>query len=84
MMLIKCSNVDQPVIQISSDASALEQLAAKEIRRYVYQRTDELLVINQETADNNTAIKLEIDNQLEEQEFKLNTDGNMNHRLINI
>lgn len=77
MMLIKCSNVDQPVIQISSNASALEQLAAKEIRRFVYQRTDELLVISQETADNNTAIKLEIDHQLEEQEFKLKTNGNI-------
>lgn len=72
----KCSNPDQLAIVISSDASFLEHLAAKEIRRYVYLRTDELLTISDNANSGQKIIELKINNELDEQEFSLKTAEN--------
>jgi hypothetical protein len=44
MLLVSCKGLKRgPVIIISKDASALEELAAKEVRRYIYLRTGKLV-----------------------------------------
>ena len=46
MLLASCRGLDKiPSILISKEASALEELAAKEVRRYFYLRTGKLLSI---------------------------------------
>ncbi len=42
---LACSNLNASVIQMSPDAGPLERFAAKEIRRYIYLRTDTVLPI---------------------------------------
>ena len=60
-------------IQINRDASAIEHLAASEIRRYVYLRTGDLLPINENIGEQGSGIRLVIDRALESQEFQLRT-----------
>jgi len=68
-----CTSGQKTVIVIAEDASSLEQLAAKEIRRYIYLRTDELLPIG--TASGAATITLRLHEDLEAQEFSLKTEN---------
>lgn len=63
-------------INCSPQAGFREKLAAKEIRRYVYLRTGELLSIIQ-TADKpeSEAIVLRVDSSLDPQQYRLKTQG---------
>jgi hypothetical protein len=62
------------VIICRSDAPANVRLAAREVRRYIYLRTDQLLPIVA-APRGGTQIKLRIDSSLAEQEYRLKTDG---------
>ena len=62
------------VIVCPVDASATVKLAAKEIRRYVYLRTNTLLPITESGED--FAIVLKTDKGLEQQQYSLKTTGN--------
>jgi hypothetical protein len=71
--LFGCTKKQTESILISENASQQEVLAAKEIRRYVYQRTGELLEISKENSENVRFI-LKTDTLLANEEFKLKTD----------
>ena len=58
-------------IMVTTDAPAKVQLAAKEVRRYVYLRTGELLPI----AGGAGTIQLRVDGALQPQQFRLKSDG---------
>ncbi len=75
-LVIQCKQNEATVIIISNDASTLEQLAAKEIRRYVYLRTNELLTIGTMSGATHQQIVLHINTELAQQEFTLKTEGN--------
>jgi hypothetical protein len=64
-------------ILISKDATAIERLAAREIRRYVYLRTGDLLTIKEDVGEKGAEILLVIDSTLESQEFQLRTIDNV-------
>lgn len=68
-----CSNVPDVSIIISPDAGRQEKLAAKEIRKYFYQRTGEILTIATESKSANK-ITLSTDALLAEDEFLLQTN----------
>ena len=70
-----CSSRHNIIIQLREDAGKLEWLAAREIRKYVYLRTDELPEIQKKNSDKSKgfAIILKIDSTLEAQEFRLKT-----------
>ena len=68
-----CRKVNNTTIFISENPSSLELLAAKEVRRYVYLRTNELLDIHKGKPIG-AAIVLGIDHQLNLQEYKLKTE----------
>jgi len=78
MAAMSCSNMQRPAIYISPEASSLELLAAKEIRRYVYLRTDELLDIHTGSPQGE-GFWLAVDTLLNEQEYALITEGNLLH-----
>ena len=63
----------EPVIVTKAQAASLQQLAAREVRRYVYLRTGVLLRIDNQAAD--SAIVLTTDPTLDEQQYRLKTDG---------
>ncbi len=73
-VLISCSPKKSVTILLAEDASTLEKLAAKEIRRYVFLRTGELLALSDVVSYNTPIIDLTIDEELEDQEYHLNTD----------
>ena len=58
-------------IMVTTGAPAKVQLAAKEVRRYVYLRTGELLPI----AEGAGSIQLQVDGALQPQQFRLKSDG---------
>ena len=70
-----CSSRHSLIIQVREDAGKLEWLAAREIRKYVYLRTDELPEIQKRNPDKpkGAVIILEIDSILDDQEFRLKT-----------
>ncbi len=70
-----CTRVS-PVIRISDSASQLETLAAKEIRRYLYLTTGELLEIRNSDAGTQQTIILKVDDQLDTQQYRLKTLDN--------
>ena len=76
LLVIQCQQKETCIIVLSKDASTLEQLAAKEIRRYVYLRTNELLTISPVGSKNQSQIILSINPELTEQEFNLKTSDN--------
>jgi hypothetical protein len=43
LFLIGCTNKSLTVIYVNKDANRIEELAAREIRKYIYLRTGELL-----------------------------------------
>ena len=64
-------------IQISTDATAIERLAASEVRRYVYLRTGDLLPIKEGVGEKGAGINLVIERALESQEFQIRTINNV-------
>ena len=76
IILFGCLPQESITILISEDASPLEQMAAKEIRRYVYLRTGELLPIVDIVFAGKPTIGVHINENLEEQEYSLKTTGN--------
>jgi hypothetical protein len=58
-------------IMVAPDAPAKVKLAAKEVRRYVYLRTGELLPIGLDAG----SIQLRVDGTLQPQQFRLQSDG---------
>ena len=58
-------------IMVATDAPAKVKLAAKEVRRYVYLRTGELLPIAADAG----SIQLRMDGALQPQQFRLQSDG---------
>ena len=83
-MFFRCTTPDKPFILVSKDASTLEQLAAKEIRRYIYLRTNMLLPIENDKNPAGSCIELQINDVLGDQEFTLKTEINddQHHLLI--
>jgi len=72
------------VIVCPKTASFAEKLAAKEIRRYVYLRSGELLPIVGVTSDDTDAIVLKTDPTLSADEYQLKTTGAMDRRVLTI
>ncbi len=62
-----------PVVLTGPNATPLEQLAAHEVRRYVYLRTGKLLPMAA-SSSSGTAISLKVDPALAWQEYRLKTD----------
>jgi hypothetical protein len=65
---------DAPVVLTGPQATALEQLAAREVRRYAYLRTGRLLPLGTNSAAG-AAILLQIDPALDKQQYRLRTQG---------
>ncbi len=78
-VLLSAGPCSRPRIQIhvSKEASAVELLAAREIRRYVYLRCGDLLPIREDHEGEGTGIFLDIDSTLGNQEFQLRTNGQL-------
>jgi len=45
LILTGCTNKSLTVIYVNKDANRIEELAAREIRKYIYLRTGELLEV---------------------------------------
>ncbi len=71
VLTVAVSIASGQTIVCPEDAPANVKLAAKEIRRYVYVRTGELLPI----AESGTGIALKVETSLGKQEYRLKTDG---------
>jgi hypothetical protein len=70
----KIPNPGKPVIIVCPPGSPANiKFAAREIRRYLYLRTAELLPI--EAATNGSRISFRIDRSLDEQQYRLKSDG---------
>jgi len=74
ILIFACTPQNPGTILITENASELEKLAAKEIRRYVYLRTGEMLSISTLAKTNAPIISLNIDQSLDREEFTLETD----------
>lgn len=72
------------IIVCPEDASAVQRLAAKEIRRYLYLRTDNLLPIQKAMPTTGNAIRLKINNALGMQEYALKTTGDGGHKVLTL
>ncbi|MBN2375387.1 MAG: hypothetical protein JXD22_03230 [Sedimentisphaerales bacterium] len=71
-------------IVLPDQASDPIRLAGKEIRRYIYLRTDELLPIQNETPKTGNAIRFALDKTLGKQEYRLKTSTENGKRTLNI
>ena len=72
------------VISCPKTASAAERLAAKELRRYVYLRSGELLPIVGETGKDSDAIVVRTDPTLSLEEYRLKTADSGDRRVLTI
>ena len=63
------------VIVVAPDASALVQLAAREVNRYVYLRTGERLPVRPAATAGRDSIRLLIDKGLGAQAYRMKTAG---------
>lgn len=72
------------VIVCDRTDSAVCSLAAREIRRYVYARTDELLPIGKRLPDGANAIVVRIDTSLEPQQYRLETRNENGRKILTI
>ncbi len=67
---------DSAIISCTSNAGFCEKLAAKEIRRYVYLRTGELLpIVEAVNRAEGSEILLKVDSSLAPQQYRLRTQG---------
>ncbi len=65
-----------PIINCSSQAGFREKLAAKEIRRYVFLRSGELLpIVEEANKANGSGIVLKVNSSLASQQYRLKTQG---------
>ncbi|NJN24540.1 MAG: hypothetical protein HC819_00320 [Cyclobacteriaceae bacterium] len=69
LLHFQCSTPDKPYILISEDAGFLEQMAAREIRRYIYLRSGELLTIANKQPTAGPHIVLKTDQHLPAKPF---------------
>ncbi|MDZ7607278.1 MAG: hypothetical protein U5K79_17230, partial [Cyclobacteriaceae bacterium] len=69
-----CSSRQAIVIAVADNATETEWLAAKEIRRYVYLRTNQLLEVRKFSEAESPAIRLMVADSLEAEEFVLITN----------
>ncbi len=76
--------VADTVIVCSNSGSAVCSLAAKEIRRYVYARTDELLRIAGRIPGGADAIVVTIDTSLKPQQYRLKTQAENGRKVLTI
>lgn len=78
-ILVLVSSILAPAqtIVCASGAPANVQLAAKEIRRYVYLRTGELMPVLHDRSDRPDWIRLAVDAALGPQQYRLKTTGNV-------
>lgn len=67
---------DATKIHLASRATPIEQLAAREVQRYVYLRTGTLLALSTH-APTGPAIVLRLDPALERSQYRLKTDGSL-------
>jgi len=72
------------VIVYDKTDSSVCFLAAREIRRYVYARTDLLLPIVGQTLDDGNAIVVAIDTSLEPQQYRLQTQTQSSRKVLTI
>ncbi len=71
IFLTGCLPKESVTILIQENASPLEQMAAKEIRRYVYLRTGKLLPIKDKVSGGSPTIEIVVNSDLDDQEFSL-------------
>lgn len=76
VLLVSCSGRNKITVILQGNASNSEQLAAKEIRRYIYMRTGDFPVITTDSSllPKGTCIYLRTDQKLTEQEFSLKSE----------
>ena len=86
LVVTACSSKSAVLIYLPENAGTTEMLAAKEIRKYIYLRTDELAEICAGSPERgrSTAILLVIDSLLEDQEFTLKTHFAEKEKLLTI
>jgi hypothetical protein len=74
-IMLAHSDQPVPVIVCPADAPAKVQLAAREIRRYVWLRTDTLLSISTARPSGKPTISFKVDSTLAEEQYRPQTDG---------
>lgn len=79
-----CSSKQSIVIGVSDDATETEMFAAKEIRRYVYLRTNQLLEVRKYSEAKNPDIWLRVADSLEKEEFVLITESDDGDKKLDI
>jgi hypothetical protein len=87
LLITSCSNKRDFVIYLPEHAGAIEKLAAKEIRKYIYLRSERLPEIHMGLPDKQArgwAIILTVDVLLEEQEFKLKSYVAVKDKILRI
>lgn len=86
LVITACSQKPAVKIIIPENAGTIEQLAAKEIRKYLYLRTNTLSVIREGYPDRakGKAIILNIDALLDEQEFRLKSFHTLHDDILKI
>lgn len=86
IFLFSCTGNKPPVILIPANSGKIEHLAAKEIRKYIYLRTNVLpeIVVGGQTIPPINSIILSVDTQLESQEIKLKTGVESGFRSLKI
>lgn len=77
LLHFQCSTPDKPYILISEDAGFLEQMAAREIRRYIYLRSGELLTIANKQPTAGPHIVLKTDQAFASEAFSIQTNDQM-------
>jgi len=83
---LSCSEKAKIVVVVPENAGKTEWLAAKETRKYIYLRSDQLPVIEISGTDSpvRSKIILSVDTQLNSEEFRLKTDLNGNPKSLMI
>ncbi len=86
LLMTACSRKPELMIILPENAGPTEWLAAKEIRKYVYQRCDVLAGIQEglKGKARGRVIVLDLDILLEDQEFRLKTYQSINSRVLRI
>lgn len=76
--------VANPAVIHCADGSRTQQLAAREVRRYVYQRTGTLLPVTADALPDGNAIVLRLDASLEQQQYALETTTTGARKVLTI
>lgn len=82
-LLISCSGIcKETTIVVTSNPDFQEALASREVRRYVYLRTGQWLSMVNEKSEKGDMIELIVDESLDEQEYRLKTINENNHKVL--